>query len=251
MFIDVECPLCEGDGCVVAHGKQVCCPSCSGTGTVGQHVAAPTTPAAPSGYDLIHLAREFAKDAHGDQRYGDRPYVAHLDAVEGLVAEAVASISETTQNIARCVAFLHDVVEDTPVRLEHVCECFGERIAELVGLVTDAPGASRSERKRATNAKLTLVEGEAELALIVKAADRLANVMACVVDDDRSRFAMYQREHEAFRFAVHRPGLCDLLWERLDLFMFVRSVKGGPRLAWLAVDAMREADGLPTLRRGW
>lgn len=33
-------------------------------------------------------AREFAIQAHGDQRYGDRPYVEHLSAVVEVLDEA-------------------------------------------------------------------------------------------------------------------------------------------------------------------
>ncbi|GAD31443.1 HD domain protein [Photobacterium leiognathi lrivu.4.1] len=27
---------------------------------------------------------------------------------------------------------------------------------------------------------------------------------------------MYQAEHEAFKHAVYRPGLCDEIWDELD-----------------------------------
>lgn len=155
-----------------------------------------------------HSARDFAIHAHGGQLYGTRPYVVHLDAV----AELAAPFGE----VARCAAYLHDVVEDTEVPLDQVREVFGELVATCVELVTDAPGTTRKERKAKTYAKLALVSGPAELALVVKTADRLANVRACVADDKRDLWAMYQGEQAVFRAAVYRPSLCDALWAELD-----------------------------------
>jgi len=153
-------------------------------------------------------ARAFAVQAHAGQQYGDRPYSVHLDAV----AELVKPFGEQ----AEIVAFLHDVVEDTPIPLEAVKTKFGLFIAECVGLLTDAPGATRKERKTITYARLAQVSGPAELALIVKTADRLANVTACITDGKQSLWDMYKEEHTAFRIAAFREGLCNALWLRLD-----------------------------------
>jgi (p)ppGpp synthase/HD superfamily hydrolase len=153
-------------------------------------------------------ARAFAVQAHTDQQYGDQPYSVHLDAV----AELVKPFGEQ----AEIIAFLHDVVEDTQVLLETIKIQFGDFIAECVGLLTDAPGATRKERKTKTYARLAQVSGPAELALIVKTADRLANVTACITDGKQSLWDMYKEEHPAFRAAVFREGLCDMLWVRLD-----------------------------------
>ena len=35
--------------------------------------------------DVVDRARAFAVQAHGDQRYGDEPYVVHLDEVAAIV----------------------------------------------------------------------------------------------------------------------------------------------------------------------
>ena len=152
--------------------------------------------------------REFAIQAHGDQRYGERPYSHHLDAVAAIAAQ----YGET----AETVAYLHDTVEDTPVKLDEVRARFGHLVADCVALLTDEPGANRKERKAKTYAKLTLVHGELELALIVKAADRLANVRACVADGNQRLLEVYRSEHPTFRQAAYRPSLCDALWAELD-----------------------------------
>ncbi|MFA6234650.1 MAG: hypothetical protein WC824_10770, partial [Bacteroidota bacterium] len=60
--------------------------------------------------ERLHKAREFAIKAHGDQKYGDQPYVVHLDAVKDLV------LGYNCDNLRRATdgAFLHDILEDCP-----------------------------------------------------------------------------------------------------------------------------------------
>ena len=153
--------------------------------------------------------RDFAVRAHADQTYGGQPYVAHLDAVANLVGEDA--------NL-RAVAYLHDVVEDTPVTADDVVRTFGPTIGAAVAMVTDPPGESRTVRKAALHVRLSEADASdaaVRLALHIKVADRLANVRACVADED-PRLAMYRKEHRAFRPAAHRPGMCDALWTELD-----------------------------------
>lgn len=153
-------------------------------------------------------ARAFAVTAHGEQRYGDHPYSVHLDAV--------AKLAESYGATAQVIAYLHDAVEDTQASLDDVRARFGELVAECVDLLTDAAGANRKERKAKTYARLATVAGAAELALIVKAADRLANVRACVAEQNAGLWQMYRGEHETFRNAAYRAGQCEPLWSELD-----------------------------------
>lgn len=157
---------------------------------------------------VVVRAREFAARAHGEQRYGEHPYLYHLDAVAGLL--------RPYGEAAQVVGYLHDVVEDTAVPLQEVREGFGEAVAECVGLLTDEPGANRKERKARTYAKLARVEGSLRLALVVKAADRLANLRMSVDGENDAKLGMYREEHPAFREAAYRPGLCDELWAEME-----------------------------------
>ncbi|MEK8030523.1 HD domain-containing protein [Ideonella sp. DXS29W] len=159
----------------------------------------------------IDAARAFAMAAHGDQRYGSHPYVVHL--------EAVAAIAAPFGETAQVVAYLHDTVEDTAVSLDEVHAQFGELVAGCVALLTDVPGETRQIRKAMTYAKLAAVDGELELALVVKVADRLANVRACVADAHERLLRVYAGEHAAFKSAAYRSGLCDALWAELDTLL--------------------------------
>jgi (p)ppGpp synthase/HD superfamily hydrolase len=160
---------------------------------------------------MRHNAREFAVQAHADQMYGEHPYVFHL--------EQVAAIATPYGEEAVVVAYLHDTVEDTEVSLDEIERRFGALIAACVALLTDEPGDNRKERKAKTYAKLASVSGPQELALLVKAADRLANVRACIGDGKHSLWQVYQGEHTSFRSAAYRPGLCDPLWVELDALL--------------------------------
>jgi guanosine-3',5'-bis(diphosphate) 3'-pyrophosphohydrolase len=113
-----------------------------------------------------------------------QPYIFHLDAT--------AALLESYGEQAQVVGYLHDVIEDTSVTELEIAEKFSLFISRCVALLTDAPGDSRKERKSKTYARLASVEGDEQLALIVKTADRLANVRACVKDGNQRLLAIYQ-----------------------------------------------------------
>ncbi|MEV0436459.1 HD domain-containing protein [Nocardia sp. NPDC050413] len=152
-------------------------------------------------------AREFAVAAHGDQRYGERPYVAHLAAVRGVLDDfgfggdlAVA-------------AWLHDVIEDTPVTAEEVESRFGRAVLDLVWAVTGV-GSDRKARNLDAYTKIAAHPR----AVILKLADRTANAEAS--PPASSWMGMYRTEHPTFK--AHLGGLLvddptvARMWERLD-----------------------------------
>ena len=141
-------------------------------------------------------AREFAIQSHGNQKYGEHPYSVHLDAV--------AKISRSYGETAEIISYLHDVVEDTDVKIEEIESIFGSLIATSVAILTDEPGKDRKERKSKTYAKMANVSGDAEVALIVKAADRLANMRACIVDNNQSLLEVYKTEYPIFKKSAFR-----------------------------------------------
>lgn len=160
---------------------------------------------------MNHPARAFAQHYHGEQRYGCDPYVYHLDMV-ALLCLPYGSDAVT-------VAYLHDVIEDTQASVSLVAEHFGEYIAACVAILTDEPGDNRAIKKARTYHKMAQVSGRLELALLVKAADRLANLRMCSVTQDQEKIATYQREHAQFVASVYRPDLCEHLWDQIHIVM--------------------------------
>lgn len=157
---------------------------------------------------MTDKARTFAMAAHGAQTYGDKPYIHHL--------ETVAGILKPYGEEAVIIGYLHDVVEDTIVSIDDIQSAFSEFVADCVAILSDEPGNNRKQRKAKTFQKMAGVTDKKTLALIVKAADRLANIEACQSDNNAGLLRMYKQEHEPFARAVYRPGLCEDIWERIN-----------------------------------
>ena len=141
-----------------------------------------------------------ALKAHGDQMYGQHPYSVHLDEV--------ADLCEPFGEDAQVIAYLHDVLEDTALPKEAITAAFGLFTTACVELVTDPPGPNRKARKEALYAKLKAIQvaSPLALALVIKTADRLANVKAAIRDGNEKLIRMYTRENGRFFMACWRPG---------------------------------------------
>lgn len=183
-------------------GKQYCCSA------LLRYTAPVHTSNDSKKSSMKEKAREFAIARHGDQKYGELPYSVHLDEV--------AHIASGYGVDATVIAYLHDVVEDTETTVSEIESLFGDLVSRCVAILTDEAGANRKERKARTYEKMRQVSGELELALIVKAADRLANLRQCVSHNNDRLLRMYRNEHGAFRQAVYRPGICEPVWREID-----------------------------------
>ncbi len=123
---------------------------------------------------LIKKAVTVAFDAHKAQtRENGEPYITH--PIE--VARILISLKADSATI--CAALLHDVVEDTPVKLSKIKEDFGEEIAMLVEGVTKI-GAIHFDSKEdytAENIRKVLLATTKDIRVIlIKLADRLHNM---------------------------------------------------------------------------
>lgn len=168
-----------------------------------------TAKASTSAASNIDRARQFAMYWHGDQKYGHKPYVYHLNKVAGLVARY--------GDDAVVLAYLHDVLEDTDARHANVMACFGVWFADMTLLLSDPAGKNRKERKAKFYKVMSSIDAASDdsLALIVKAADRLANMEECLLEDEL-KLNMYLDEYDDFKEAVYRKGLCEDIWTRLE-----------------------------------
>ena len=144
-------------------------------------------------------AREFSIRAHGDQRYGDRPYVEHLFAV----VTVLESFGFSDDYVA--AGWLHDVVEDTEFTEADIAAAFGERVANLVSAVSG--GGDRESHVASIYEKIAAYPDAA----VVKLADRIANVEACEPGDKHS--VRYAREHLGFGEVIE-PHVPARMWQR-------------------------------------
>lgn len=167
---------------------------------------------------LIKSAALFAATKHLGQRYGDDPYTVHLDWVCSVLTRF--GITRWEMHAA---AHLHDVVEDTATTIAEVESRFGPEVAKLVHALTNEKGENRAERHQKTYPK---IRAAGEDAVTLKLADRIANVEASLEgktykDKASGRktsadlLKMYQKEHIAFKEALHPLGDARL-WAHLE-----------------------------------
>ncbi len=163
-------------------------------------------------------ARNFAHEAHGRQRYGSEPYGFHLEQVR-LVLERFSIVDPEFQQ----AALLHDVIEDTPRNYNDVKKAFGERVAELVYAVTDELGRDRVERHIKTYPKIVATPG----AVVIKLADRIANVEHSLRSGDDQKLWMYRNEHHGFRTSLSTIPDRDnnSMWKWLDQIVGLKPFK--------------------------
>lgn len=144
--------------------------------------------------DLIERARLFATSAHQriDQRrkYSGQPYDVHLAAVAALVS----TVTDDAETIA--AAWLHDVVEDTPVTLDEVRRLFGDGVGQLVGQLTDVSHAGQGNRAARKDIDRRHLAQASPRAKTVKLADLVDNCEDITGHDPR--FArVFLREMDA------------------------------------------------------
>ena len=101
--------------------------------------------------ELVRKAHAFAAKAHAGvfRKWSGEPYIEHPERV----AARLAAMGFPAEVVA--AAFLHDVVEDTPVSGAEIAAEFGPEVAALVAEVTKPiVKANRAGRKAAFRAHL-------------------------------------------------------------------------------------------------
>ncbi len=158
--------------------------------------------------NIVSDAERLARERHVHQRYNDRPYSVHLEAVVGILRERG---HDSPAMLA--AGWLHDAVEDTGLPIDDVRERFGAEVAELVWAVT-GQGPNRKARVADAYRKLNAYPA----AVTLKLADRLANVRACVESGNQPLLQMYTREWPAMRTSLAGHG-DPALWAALGAIL--------------------------------
>jgi len=141
-------------------------------------------------------SRLIARKAHGTQRYGNLPYVHHLDHTLTILERFGFTSTELL-----CAGLLHDVLEDTDMDRGLLATLTSEHVAALVDAVTDGEGKNRKARKARPLKLIPTVPG----ALLIKLADRIANVESAIATGKDSLLEMYSDEWEGFARALYEP----------------------------------------------
>lgn len=129
-------------------------------------------------------AMQMALDAHKGQMYGGKDYSYHLASVVDKCKELYDSC-DNVENITT-VAWLHDVIEDTPVDATMIYYGIGTEIANAVVSVTKVKRESYSDYiHRVKNNSLGLK---------VKIADTLCNLEESIRIQDERRIKRYAKQ---------------------------------------------------------
>lgn len=156
---------------------------------------------------IVEKARVFATAAHGAvaqlRKYTNEPYIVH----PAEVASIVRSVPHTDEMVA--AAWLHDVVEDTGVTNETIRAEFGDKVAELVGWLTDVSRpdhGNRAARKAVDRAHSASAPAEAQT---IKYADLISNTRSIAKHDEK--FAKTYFEEKRLLLDVMDKGDATLL----------------------------------------
>lgn len=136
------------------------------------------------------MALEFATECHIKQRrkFTNDPYIFHPISVANLVAMYVYNYEYETVSNMICASYLHDVVEDTSIKIEDIFHTFGAEVCVLVDQLT-TPNIRGINKGGHLLIKMINMD---ENALIIKLCDRYDNILGlnedCVSDQFKSRY---------------------------------------------------------------
>lgn len=152
--------------------------------------------------DLERRARMFALAAHAavkqKRKYTGDPYIVHPAAVVTIVR----SVPHTPAMIA--AAWLHDVVEDTGVELDHIGAEFGHEVADLVFWLTDKSRPSDGNREKRKGIDREHSASAPPEAQTIKLADLIDNTST--IDQYDPNFAEVYRKEKELLLGVMTKG---------------------------------------------
>lgn len=144
---------------------------------------------APLQYSLLDVARAFSVAAHcavnQKRKYSGEDYFHHPEEV----LQLLLTYDDPTLEM-QVAALLHDVVEDTSVRLPQIRRIFGVAVTNLVNDLTEV--STPADGNRAARKKLDLqhlINAKRE-AMKIKCADLISNSRS-IVDRDAKFAAVY------------------------------------------------------------
>lgn len=165
--------------------------------------------------NIIDKAIETAAYAHeGQKRSSGEEYVCHPLMVAAILVE-LGMDSDTI-----VAAILHDVVEDTSVKLEEISKKFGKDVAALVDGVTKLgriPFYTKEEQHAENIRKMLLAMSQDIRVIIIKLADRLHNMRTISSLPEQKRRDKAKETMDIYAPLAHRLGIRAVKEELEDL----------------------------------
>lgn len=184
--------------------------------------------------DLLHLERayQFAEEAHrGQLRKSGEPYIIHPVAV----TEILMGLKMDRSTLI--AALLHDVVEDTDVKLETIQSEFGDTVALIVDGLTKLAQSfkymSKSEHQAENYRKMFIAMAKDVRVVLIKLADRLHNMRTVQHMSEKKQIEYAEETLEIFAPLAHRLGISKIKWELEDLALRYKEPQAYYRIASL------------------
>ncbi|MBR2871802.1 MAG: bifunctional (p)ppGpp synthetase/guanosine-3',5'-bis(diphosphate) 3'-pyrophosphohydrolase [Clostridia bacterium] len=164
---------------------------------------------------LVHKAFDFSKEAHKNQkRASGEEYFIH----PCFVARILVDLGLDASTVA--AAFLHDVIEDTPVSEGDIKNIFGEEVLELVLGVTKLEKIEFTslEQEQAENFRKLFVAMAKDIrVIIIKLADRLHNMRSLNFLSKERQQKIARETLEIYAPLAGRLGISQIKCELEDL----------------------------------
>jgi GTP pyrophosphokinase len=156
---------------------------------------------------LIQEAWGVAELAHQYQAYDIFPYTKHLRDVVRILEE------NGFVNDYILSGILHDIIEDCNISYNKIKTVFGLNVAEMVFAVTDPKARNRREKKEKVYDDIRAYPKS----IIIKLADRIANIENSIQQRNWDKLKMYLKESDDFRMQLFdsTPEDGKILWDVL------------------------------------
>ena len=165
--------------------------------------------------ELLIRAYRYAEQAHsGQKRASGEAYFIHPCAV----AQILIELGLDSATVA--AAFLHDVIEDTPVSEEDIRRDFGDEVLLLVSGVTKLDKIvfkSREEEEAENFRKIFVAMAKDIRVIIIKLADRLHNMRSLNFLSKERQIKMAQETLDIYTPLAGRLGISQIKCELEDL----------------------------------
>ena len=160
---------------------------------------------------LLTKAYDFAKKAHANQkRASGEEYFIHPCTV----AQILIDLGLDSATVA--AAFLHDVIEDTPVSEGDIKKEFGDEVLELVVGVTKLEKIqfhSKEEEQAENFRKIFVAMAKDIRVIIIKLADRLHNMRSLNFLSLERQQRMARETLDIYAPLAHRLGISQVKCE--------------------------------------
>ena len=131
--------------------------------------------------ELLEKAQRWAAKGHLGvyRKFGNIPYIVHPEAVVEIVSQV------TDDNDVLAAAWLHDIVEDTPVTIDDVKIAFNDRIAQFVWEVSKISDGCVCDRNTRVMMNCIHYGNGSKEAKTIKIADAIHNLPTMIRDNKR------------------------------------------------------------------